>query len=1061
MEAARGNFQAQLESEKNRQAREVAEEKARLESEGRRQALELEVTRKELLALREARERDQEAAINVQKYYARQLREKRAATTQSNPRDEVPVTPQVPAQAAQTTADGHFAAQLQATLRKLQQAKVKNDAASRSRNATQAKTEQSSEKRGPPGRTPPGGSDPPKKDPGRSRSSRRDSARKISKRGNDPHDSDPDSDSDKKDDESSDDSDSSFFEESVPNAMTSKTSQAGTTVFTYKSYVNASALEDFNEKASLSTRIRWLEKFQSMAVQGGWSDKMRIYEMKLKLPSSARDWRYNLEEDVRHSWKRFLKAFKEKYCKAKTSDSERYYSMTQKKTEAPLEFFYRLNRVADKAGINFRKSSKERERHFKVFMKKLLDSSLRSTLQGQRLHSLEDLEFVLKQYEEMHQDDDYETPPPRRESRPDYMSAGKFRPKRPAKTNVAQSKVESSSEDEKQVHFQETVKRSQIKKWRQGRRRVNFRKIGRKCIERWRTPVGNLLRESFDLMTRRPDLASHQIRPDSARRESVLDTPKIVAGPDSNVIDVKPVSPLDGDPERAGPKKPPELCALVYLGPELKSRTQGKHECMTVFKDDDSRSDDSSLDVPELDPPIEFRLKPGERFGWWKDHESDDDRKVATVHGTVNNHRIPIMLDTGASVSMVSADLARKLKLKLSVHSPLRVSGLGGVPTIIRSKAQVKVTIGPRVVYILDLWVVNIGEWIDTLLGMDFMYSAGVRICVREGLVKLPDEEAILLNRGGAIRKAQGLDLAVTPDYTARLLPGRSVVVQIHYAQMDPHRDEVWAGRGDRWVTKLIFASKSYPVAVKVVNISDKNLNLSFQTPIARIVERDSFPMAGRFVRPGSRKYLEWQHLIYETTFSDQMERRIDEVTQMYEDQGPPCVEKEEYGWPNRVLRRLPLESAAVRIVQKAEQDCPPSETSKREEPSSEPEVRSERESDAQTVGLERDDEDESDFVDALEEIMPPSEDDDGDEYFDAISLDDDYVCDPPNEILEEEEDDVPVQDWLCTPLRKLELEYERYMKMNVEDLDPERNIYIHGLSCCPSSGISWCSSQS
>ncbi|KAE8962510.1 hypothetical protein PR001_g29685 [Phytophthora rubi] len=462
---------------------------------------------------------------------------------------------------------------------------------------------------------------------------------------------------------------------------------------------------------------------------------------------------------------------------------------------------------------------------------------------------------------------------------------------------------------------------------------------------------------------------------------------------------------------------------------------------MTVFQDDDSRSDDSRLDVPELDPPIEFRLAPGERFGWWKDHESDDDRKVATVHGAVNNHRIPIMLDTGASVSMVSADLARKLKLKVSVHSPLRVSGLGGVPTIIRFKAQVKVTIGPRVVYILDLWVANIGEGIDTLLGKDFMYSAGVRICVREGLVKLPDEETILLNRGGAIRKAQGLDLAVTPDYTARLVPGRSVVVQIHYAQMDPHWDVVWAGRGDRWATKLISASGSYPVAVKVVNISGKNLNFSYQTPIARIVERNSFPMAGRFVRPGSRKYLEWQHLIYESTFSDEMERRIDE---MHEDQDPPCVEKEEYGWPTRVLKRHPPESAAVRIVQKAEQDCPSSETSKREAPNSEPEVCSERGSDVQLVSLERDDEDEVDFVDALEEAMSPSEGDDGDEYFDAISLDDDYVCDPPNEILEEEDDDVPVQDWPCTPLRKLELEYERCMKMSAEDLDSEPTLYIH-----------------
>ncbi|KAE8900501.1 hypothetical protein PF003_g15357 [Phytophthora fragariae] len=325
---------------------------------------------------------------------------------------------------------------------------------------------------------------------------------------------------------------------------------------------------------------------------------------------------------------------------------------------------------------------------------------------------------------------------------------------------------------------------------------------------------------------------------------------------------------------------------------------------------------------------------------------------------------------------------------------------------------------------------------------MDFMYSAGVRICVREGLVKLPDEETILLNRGGAIRKARGLDLAVTPDFTTRLLPGRSVVTQIRYAQMDPHKDVVWAGRGDRWVTKLIFASRSYLVAVKVVNISDKNLTISFQTPIARIVERDSFPMAGRFVRPGSRKYLEWQHLIYESTFSDQMERRINEVTQLYEDQDPPYVEKEEYGWPTRVLKRHPPESAGVRIVQKTEQDCPSSETSKREAPNSEPEVCSERGSVVQPARLERDDEDEVDFVDALEEAMSPSEDDDEDQYFDAISLDDDCVCDPPNEILEEE--DVPVQDWPCTPLPKLELEYERCMKMNPEDLDSEPTIYIH-----------------
>ncbi|KAE9261097.1 hypothetical protein PR003_g34079, partial [Phytophthora rubi] len=42
------------------------------------------------------------------------------------------------------------------------------------------------------------------------------------------------------------------------------------------------------------------------------------------------------------------------------------------------------------------------------------------------------------------------------------------------------------------------------------------------------------------------------------------------------------------------------------------------------------------------------------------------------------------------------------------------------------------------------------------------------------------------------------------------------------------------------------------------------------------------------------------------------MERRINEVTQLYEDQDPPCVEKEEYGWPTRVLRRSSTPTTSI-----------------------------------------------------------------------------------------------------------------------------------------------------
>ncbi|GMF64243.1 unnamed protein product [Phytophthora fragariaefolia] len=222
-------------------------------------------------------------------------------------------------------------------------------------------------------------------------------------------------------------------------------------------------------------------------------------------------------------------------------------------------------------------------------------------------------------------------------------------------------------------------------------------------------------------------------------------------------------SPLDGDPERVGLKTTPELCVLVYVGPEMRNKNQENHPCMTVpsEKDDKYLSVHQWLEKPRLverspdnndwDDPPEFRLSPGQRFGWWKDHNYDENKKVAMVHGAVNNCRTDILLDSGASGSMLSLDLARRLKLRLKRCKQLRVSGLGGVPTIITATTEVKITLGPRVVYIMELWVANIGEGVDVLLGMNFMYSAGVWLCAQEGLVRLPDEETESRRKAGQV----------------------------------------------------------------------------------------------------------------------------------------------------------------------------------------------------------------------------------------------------------------------------------------------------------------------
>ncbi|GMF36809.1 unnamed protein product [Phytophthora fragariaefolia] len=457
--------------------------------------------------------------------------------------------------------------------------------------------------------------------------------------------------------------------------------------------------------------------------------------------------------------------------------------MSQKKSESPLEFYHRLNKVADKADIDFDSSSKQRERHLKVFTKKLLNSRLRTTLQGQRIRKLRDLEYVLKQHEEMTQGDDYDGPPPKRDFRADNVSHARFRPKRAGRVYVIQDEDSpDEDEDDQEVRFQDVVEEDPnvpsavspaagsaqpgSDSGKDGSQAQDISSAVFRIIENSGYQCGKWKKfQAVKTLGRQGTLDLP-----SAIREQLLNGDADSA--------VKLTSPLDGDPERVGLKTTPELCVLVYVGPALRRKSQDNHQCMTVISENDEyisdlprpdqlRLEDGCPDNNDRDDPPEFRLGPGQRYGWWEEHNSDETKKVASVHGAVNNCRRDIRLDSGASISTMSLNLARRLKLRLKVCKQLRVSGLSGVPTIITATTEVKITLGSRVVYIMELWAANIGEGVDVLLGMNFIYFAGAKLCAREGLVKLPDEETVLRSpeaRGTACPVEARVRTALRPD---------------------------------------------------------------------------------------------------------------------------------------------------------------------------------------------------------------------------------------------------------------------------------------------------------
>ncbi|KAE9278580.1 hypothetical protein PR003_g28479 [Phytophthora rubi] len=375
---------------------------------------------------------------------------------------------------------------------------------------------------------------------------------------------------------------------------------------------------------------------------------------------------------------------------------------------------------------------------------------------------------------------------------------------------------------------------------------------------------------------------------------------------------------------------------------------------------------------------------------------------------------------------MISLDLARRLQLTLSSHRQFKVSGLGGVPTYISSSTQVKVTLGHRVVYVLDLWVTNIGEDVDVLLGMDFMFSAGVRLCIREGLVIIPDEESILMY-GEVVQRRQGLDLPIKAPTGLHLRSGESANVRIRYGQSNPETDVVWAGRGDRWVTQILYGPQTWATAVKVVNISDRDLWIDARTPVARIVEYGHFPTAGRFVRPGLQRYQEWQQLIFESTLSAQARLGARRYEQMLQDEEPPAVQTRSYQWPTKLLMRPRSDTEAVRMAPGRDVSGGPEDgTSECDESSSSSPV-----SDSGSEGVER-----SQRRDSI-----PNNTDEEDQVSEGAA---EEAILQDEAVRKDEDPEMPSVIATGTHVEKLELEYARCMRVNSEELDLEPAVYLH-----------------
>jgi hypothetical protein len=255
--------------------------------------------------------------------------------------------------------------------------------------------------------------------------SKRSSKARTSRSGG-PDDSDlDDSDGSSSSDSSQDELEGQFG--AVAKAKTPDTSSG--TRFVVQAMIPHDALEKFSERTPLEDRVNWWERFMYYATMAPWNEKTRIVQLRMRLPGALKDWCTQLPDVVRSDWKKLSHVFKKEWCRTIGSRLEKYYALAMRDQATPRMFLYRLNQAAKKAGIKYEKPTTDRETHIRRFIKSLSDPKLRTTLQGQRFDTMNELERTLKRFEALHQDESREARNHQQKQRPaQNLQFGRFKP---------------------------------------------------------------------------------------------------------------------------------------------------------------------------------------------------------------------------------------------------------------------------------------------------------------------------------------------------------------------------------------------------------------------------------------------------------------------------------------------------------------------------------------------------------------------------------------------------------------------------------------------------------
>ena len=287
---------------------------------------------------------------------------------------------------------------------------------------------------------------------------------------------------------------------------------------------------------------------------------------------------------------------------------------------------------------------------------------------------------------------------------------------------------------------------------------------------------------------------------------------------------------------------------------------------------------------------MELDLAPGESRGYWKYHTPGKWFKQAKAVGKINNEKATFLFDSGAEVSIIDTTFARKVECVIDESQTQECVGIGESTYMTVGRTKIKITLNGSLVYYFDVWVGDqVGQ--EAILGMDFMVPAGIRLDLADGTLCLPDEVRICLAGRRPPYRSNISAVNLNGQHIA-IAAGRSTEVRIG---VNPPKSKLWVRRDVAWIPTVTDGPGRIKY-LQLTNISDRDLILNYGAPLALWMTDDMIPRSQGYVSVGSRRYMEWQTLVFEAT-TDRNEDEADVYT-------GPLVDQPAYEKPTRIWTR-------------------------------------------------------------------------------------------------------------------------------------------------------------